>query len=344
MVKKYAIAIDLGATNLRVALVDVEGRKILHKISERTKISEGAEAITNQVVENVRKILRCNRIDLTKVLGIGIGAPGPLDLKMGGIKRAVNIPYEFVPLTEPLKEEFRLPTILLNDANAAALGEWVFGAGDIMKTDYLTFITISTGIGGGIIDGGRLITGVNGNAGEIGCMVVDYRGKLRCGCGRYGHWQAYSSGAGIPNYIRYLAEIGEVKIGKDSMLYRRSSGLKNLSAKLLYECAKGGDKASLEIVEKIAEINAAGVGQVINAYNPEVITFGGPIVLRNVELTLGKMMPKLNNYAVSRIPKVIPSPLGEDVVIYGALAALIISQQEERVSRKIRNTKVMALK
>jgi len=328
VIKKYIVAIDLGASNLRAALVDIERLKLLKKISEKTLVSKGPNIISDQVVNIVRKLLALTKVDLNKVMGIGVGAPGPLDLRRGGIARAVNIPYDFVPIEEPLKESFKIPTALMNDANAATLGEWLFGIGRTKKIKTLVFITISTGIGGGIVEDGRLLMGADGNAGEIGCLLIDYRGKLRCGCGRYGHWQAYSSGAGIPNYIKYLVESGELVIKENSLLFKMSNGLKNLSAKILYDCAKKGDADALKIVENLAVINAAGVGQVINAYNPDVITLGGSIILHNVELTLNKMIPYIKNYASNRIPEILPTPLGENIVLYGAAAVLLKEVKE----------------
>ena len=328
MIEKYVVAIDLGASNLRAALVDIERPKLLKKISEKTLVSEGPEVISEQIVNIVKKLLAQTKVDLNKIMGIGVGAPGPLDLRRGGIARAVNIPYDFVPIRKPLEESFKTHVVLMNDANAAALGEWSFGIGRTKKVNNLVFITISTGIGGGIVEDGRLLMGADGNAGEVGCLLIDYRGKLRCGCGRYGHWQAYSSGAGIPNYIRYLVESGELTIKESSLLFKMSNNLKNLSAKILYDCAKRGDADALKIVENLAIINAAGVGQVINAYNPDVITLGGSIVLYNVELTLNKMMPYVKNYASNRIPEILPTPLGEDIVLYGAAAALLKEVKE----------------
>lgn len=335
MIKKYVVAIDLGASNLRAALVDIERPELLKKISEKTLVSEGPEKISEQVVNIVKKLLAQTKVSLNKVIGIGVGAPGPLDLRKGGIARAVNIPYDFVPIREPLEESFRIHAALMNDANAAALGEWMFGAGRTKKVNTLVFITISTGIGGGIVEDGRLLMGADGNAGEVGCLLIDYRGKLRCGCGRYGHWQAYSSGAGIPNYVKYLVESRELTIKENSLLFKTSNNLRKLSAKILYECAKKGDADALKIVENLAIINAAGVGQVINAYNPDIITLGGSIVLNNVELTIDKMMPYVKNYASNRIPEILPTPLGEDIVLYGAAAVLLkeVEENERKFSK-----------
>ncbi len=320
--KRYVVAVDLGATNIRTAIVDVEKECFLAKIKEKTKVAEGAQAISTQVVENVRNIMKTCNVSLNEVIGIGVGAPGPLDMEKGAITRAVNIPY-FVPIRQPLEDEYSLPVAFMNDTNAAALGELVFGAGREREIRYLVFVTISTGIGAGIIDDGRLIKGKDGNAGEVGCITVDYRGRLKCGCGRYGHWQAYSSGAAIPNFVRQLVEEGEVNVTEESLLYNMTDKLTKISAKAVYESAKKGDKAALKIVDELATINAVGIANIINAYNPEIITLGGPIILQNIKLTINRMLPRIRDYAVNRIPEIIPTPLGEDIGLYGAAAAIL---------------------
>lgn len=317
------MAVDLGATNIRAALLDLSELSLSCKIVERTRIGDKPESISNHVIEVVKKITdRCS-VSLRDVAGIGVGAAGPLDSDRGRISEGSNFPYSSIPVREPLEEEFGKPVELLNDANAAALGELFFGVGKSMNARYIVYITFSSGIGGGVIDDGKLVTGVDGNAGEIGCITVDYRGEMRCGCGRYGHWQAYSSGKGIPAYVRRLFEKGEVEIDEDSLLYRASDGLRNVSAEILYNSARRGDKPALEIVERINAINAVGVGSVINVYNPEVISLGGAITLKNRELAYERLLPRIRDHATVRIPEIVVTSLGEDVVLYGAAAAIL---------------------
>jgi glucokinase len=323
MTEEYVVAIDVGATNIRTAIIGTKSHRLINKIKERTRVSDGVEAITSQIVNSVRKVLEKSELSIKKIKGIGVGAPGPLDIIRGGISKAVNIPYEFIPIKEPLEKEYSLPVVLKNDANASALGELMFGAGKDMNVKYLVFITISTGIGAGIINNGVLVEGVDGNAGEVGCISVDYKGRLRCGCGRYGHWQAYSSGSSIPNFVKYLIEEGIIKIDKRSLFYKKTNRLLNISAQIVYELANIGDQIAMKIVDELSTINAVGIANVINAYNPEVITLGGSIILNNIELTINKIVPKIKEYAVNRIPKIMPTPLGEDVGLYGAAAAII---------------------
>lgn len=322
----YVVAVDLGASRVRAAVFDVGNERFIHRVWEETRVGLGAEAISGQLVELVEKLL--GEAGFEGVEGIGVGAPGPLDLRRGGIARAPNIPHGFIPVRAPLEERFGVPVELMNDANAAALGELLFGAGKRKRVENLVYLTFSTGIGGGIIESGRVLMGKDGNAGEVGCITIDYRGKLRCGCGGRGHWQAYASGAAIPRYLKLLEDEEEVDF--EGSLLKRYGDLGQVSAKLLFEAAGKGDRAALEVVERLAEINAAGIGNVINAYDPELITIGGPIFLRNPSLTLEKTRPLIAEYAVNIVPEIILTPLGEDAGLYGAAAAIIQRLSERR--------------
>ena len=317
MGRKIAIGVDLGGTNVRIALGDEEGR-ILAKISERTEKTKGPEGISEQIA----RIIRCleeRAAKTRKITGIGIGSAGPLDLKRGGLMKPTNIPYDFIPLVEPLEEMFHLPTYLLNDCSTAVMGERFFGAGK--EHENLAYITISTGIGGGIYVDGHLLIGKDGNATEIGHFTIDYEGRLICGCGKRGHWEAYCSGNGIPNYVRLLLSQERQEGIKDSLLMRRIGvDLKSLTAKVLYDCAKAGDPLSIELTDKIGILNSIGFACVTDAYDPSLITVGGSIALRNENLVIDPIRRGVKEHARNRVPEIRITPLGDDVVLYGALA------------------------
>lgn len=317
MGRKIAVGVDLGGTNVRVALGDDEGR-ILAKFSERTEKTKGPEGISEQIA----RIIRClekKEAKTGEIMGIGIGSAGPLDLNRGGLMKPTNIPYDFIPLVEPLEDTFHLPTYLLNDCSTAVMGEKFFGAGK--KHENLAYITLSTGIGGGIYVDGHLLIGKDGNATEVGHFTIDYEGKLLCGCGKRGHWEAYCSGNGIPNYVRLLLSQGRFEGVKDSLLMRRISGdLDRLTAKILYDCAKAGDPLALELVDKIGVLNSVGFACVVDAYDPSLITVGGSIALRNESLIIDPIRRGVKEHARNRVPEIKITPLGDDVVLYGALA------------------------
>ena len=316
MRQKIAVGIDLGGTNIRVALGDEKGR-ILARASERTEKAKGPEGVSKQIIRIIHRLKR--NTGIKEIAGLGIGSTGPLNLKKGGLMKPTNIPYDFIPLVEPLKDEFHVPVYLLNDCSAAVVGERFFGAG--RKHENLAYITLSTGIGGGVYVDGHLLIGKDGNAAEIGHFTIDYEGRLLCGCGKRGHWEAYCSGNGIPNYVELLLSNKSREEVESSLLMKAAAGdPKRVTSKILYDCAKAGDQLALEIIEKIGRLNAIGFACVVDAYDPSLITVGGSIALRNVNLVIEPIRRYVDDYARNSIPEIKITPLGDDVVLYGALA------------------------
>ena len=240
--------------------------------------------------------------------------------------KPTNIPYDFIPLVEPLEDAFHLPTYLLNDCSTAVMGERFFGAGK--EHENLAYITLSTGIGGGIYVDGHLLVGKDGNATEIGHFTIDYEGRLMCGCGKRGHWEAYCSGNGIPNYVRLLLSRKRPERFENSLLMQSISGdLDRLTAKILYDCAKTGDPLALELVDKIGVLNSIGFACVVDAYDPSLITVGGSIALRNENLVIDPIRRYIKEHARNRVPEIKITPLRDDVVLYGALAMVFHSDK-----------------
>ncbi|MBO3802189.1 MAG: ROK family protein [Thermoproteota archaeon] len=309
---ELSVGVDLGATNLRVAIGNREG-KILFKLSERTVNNGDEYAISNQIH---RMIKSAPSNLLSKVIGVGIGSIGPMDIRKG-IIFPPNLNFKFAFLTTPLSEKLGLPVYLLNDCVSAVVGEKNFGAGK--DIDNLVYITISTGIGGGVYVNGNLLLGKEGNAHEIGHTVIDYRGKLICGCGKPGHWEAYCSGKNLPNFAKLIME--EEKINSklsDIIKYNFSS----LTSEVIFKLAREGDKLANVVVERCSEINAMGFANVIDVYDPSLITVGGSVALNNLDLVLEPIKKKVKNYAANSIPEIIPTPLGQDIVLYGAVATV----------------------
>lgn len=320
MAGKLAIGVDLGGTNVRVALGNSDG-KILERICERTDKSRGPNGVSEQIIRMIRSLI-AGKISIERIEGIGIGSAGPLDIRRGGLMKPTNLPFNFVPLVKPLEEEYNLPTYLLNDCVAAVMGEKHFGLG---KThDNLVYVTISTGIGGGIYVDGHLLIGKDGNAHEIGHFTIDFEGRLVCGCGRRGHWEAYCSGNGIPNFSKLLIEEeGLMKIRGSQLIEKiRRSGYGNITAKVIYDYAKAGDKIAELITNRIGVLNAIGFACVVDAYDPTLITVGGSIALNNPELVINPIKRHISEHARNRIPKIKLTPLREDAVLYGALASV----------------------
>jgi glucokinase len=304
---KIAVGVDLGATNVRVALGDDNGT-IFSRLKESTIKDRGAIGISEQIIRMIRS-LQPETEWISTLQGIGIGSAGPLDLKRGGLVNPTNINYPFVPLVEPLQETFGLSTYLMNDGLSAVMGEKFFGS-------------VSSGIGGGIFVDNHLLMGKDGNATEIGHFTIDFEGRLKCGCGRRGHWEAYCSGTGIPNYTKLLLNefLKEDLDIKSDILKNFHGNWEKITSKMIFDAAKTGDKFSMEVVKKVGILNAIGFASVLDAYDPSLITVGGSLTLKNEKMVLEPIKQQIGKHAINRVPKICLTKLGDEVVLYGALA------------------------
>ncbi len=318
--EKLAAGIDLGGTNLRGVLSNERGNFLARS---KEKIDLGSErAIVEQIVKMICSLCNSKEVEVSALEGVGIASTGPLDMHKGMLVNPTNIPFPKVPLTRPVGQELGVPVYLLNDCTAAVIGEREFGAGK--GVDDLVYVTIGTGIGGGAIVDGHLLLGKDGNAVEIGHMVVDPSGRLKCGCGKRGHWEAYCSGKNIPNFVRMrLAKMDKRKV-KKSLLFKHVKGkLAALRSQHLFEADRAGDELSLKLVEEIGVFNAIGIANVVNVYDPSLITMGGSVVLKNRELIMKPIEEHVGDYTRNRIPRISVTPLLEEVGLYGAVAAVL---------------------
>jgi len=313
------LGVDLGATNVRVALSDAEGRILLKKTG-RTTGGTGRDVV-RQIVEMGRNALSSLELTDRSLKAVGVGSIGPLDLKKGLIVNPPNLRVGIIPIVEGIEKHFNAPVRLLNDCVAAVLGEKRFGAGRNMEN--IVYVTISTGIGGGAIVDGHLLLGKDGNAHEVGHIVVDKEGLLECGCGKRGHWEAYCSGTGMVNYAKLLLKEWCVDFNKSSLRKLFQEDFSNAAPKMLFEAARGGDEMALRIIGEIGLLNAIGFANIVNTYDPELITVGGSVALFNSELILEPVKKNIPKYAINRLPEITITPLGEDAVLYGALAAAL---------------------
>ncbi|MDO8841654.1 ROK family protein [Methanocalculus sp.] len=286
--------IDIGATWIRGGLVSVDGTVTQRLRIPTPKIGISGVVVTNAVIGILEKLLPTT----PPGSGVGISSAGPLDLTSGSIASSPNMVFDRIDLISPLRERFSRPVSLINDCRAGALAEQAFGAGK-GQTD-LVYITFSSGIGGGVISGGRLITGSTGNGGEIGHLYVDGRYHLVCGCGGTGHFEAYASGNGIPRfYRRFCAEEGifiETLPDADTIL-------------------SSEEAVPARFRDELAVICGRGLSGVIAAYDPKIIILDGPVV-RNHPDFVSAMIEQVDRYLP--MPKVVVSPLGGDAPLIGA--------------------------
>lgn len=300
--QEIAIAIDFGATNLRTALITKSGKIILKLKRKTPHKGKSGKIITDEIISLVEEMLKGK--SLIKISGIGVSSIGPLNYKNGQVINSPNIPFSKVPLVNPLKKKFNLPVFLFNDCTAAVWGEKHFGLGKKFKN--IVYITISSGIGGGAIVDDHLLFGKGGNAVEIGHLKIDTKYNFPCGCKKgKGHWEGYCSGNNLPRFFNFWLKKNKINLDK-----------KIKTSKEIFDLARKKNKIALNFLEEIGRFNAAGIGNVIVAYDPEIIILGGSVVLNNQEFILPYFKKYLEKYLP--LPKITITHLGEDVTLFGA--------------------------
>ena len=263
MEKKYVVGVDLGGTKIYTALVDLEGYIIREKTVE-TLANEGEQAVMGRIIDTINYVI--DETDKDLIRSIGIGSPGPLDVKNGIIVENSNLPFKNFAIVKTIKETYDLPTYLDNDANVATLGEFMFGAGK--GTENMIFITASTGIGGGAVLNGRLFRGATGNALEVGHTIVSTEGP-RCGCGNVGCAEAFGSGTAIG------------KRAKEAVASNVETTLKNyedVTSKEVFKEAANGDRVAKDILESSLTYLGIAVANTITNFDPEKVVIGGGVV------------------------------------------------------------------
>lgn len=314
---KIALAFDLGGTALRGALVESDGRIVAHA-SAPTLAGAGSEAVIGQIVALAGTLLREH--PQANVAGIGVGAPGPLDPKAGIVIAPPTLAgWHDVPLIDILGRHFGLPVRLENDANAAALGEWRFGAG--RGSGSLVFVTVSTGIGGGVVADGHIYHGRRGLAAEIGHMTITGEGD-RCFCGAIGCFEAVASGTALGRRATRLTAPG------DGSLLRRLSNDGDVSARHVVEAAKAGDANALDLIEAEAQWLGIGFTNVLHLYSPDLIVMGGGLS-NGFDLLAPSIRAVIQQRAMPayRDVPIVQAELGDRAGLIGA-ASLILWEGE----------------
>lgn len=312
MSENVVAGIDIGGTKVAVALQTLD-KKTLVSESFPTRVELGAQKISENITKFIEKILFENQVTLSAV---GIGSPGPIDIEKGLIKSPTNLPgWVDFPIVEILKDKFDVPVAFDNDANAAALGEFFYGAAKEFKD--ILYVTISTGIGGAIICGGRLHHGVGASAGEIGHAIVQPNGIL-CLCGTKGCLETIASGLSIARRLKEkLAENGEDFDGASS---------DEITAKTVIEAVKNGDETALAVWDETMQFLAIGIGNAITTIAPQAVIIGGgvsmagEILLKPLRCYIAKNVKML---PIEKV-KILQASLGSESGIHGAL---ILAQQ-----------------
>jgi glucokinase len=318
----YYAGVDLGATNVRAAVADEEGDVVsVHRAD--TPNGPTGIAVTEAVLECIREACAVAEVDPSEIRATGIGSIGPLDLADGAIDSPANLPdtIDRIPLTGPVGELIDSDRVSLhNDTVAGVIGERFYSD---RNPDDMVYLTISSGIGAGVCVDGQVLSGWDGNAGEVGHMVVDPRGRRTCGCGRDGHWEAYCSGNNIPEYATLLAEDAG-RLDTDLPLQNP-----DFSAVDVFKAA-GDDEFADHVVDQLAHWNALGVTNIAQSYAPLVIYVGGAVALNNESLVVDPIRERVGNLVFNNVPDVQLTNLGDDVVLKGAIASALTGGTGDR--------------
>ncbi|MFB6243380.1 MAG: ROK family protein [Halobaculum sp.] len=315
------VGVDLGATNTRAVVGDETGA--IHGVArDATPSGPNGIAVTETVLEVTRRACDDAGVAPERVAAAGVGSIGPLDLAAGAVTEPANLPdsVEQVPLTGPLSQLLDTDRVSLhNDTNAGVIGERFYSD---RNPDDMAYLTMSTGIGAGVCVDGSVLTGWDGNAGEIGHIVVDPAGEMVCGCGHDGHWEAYCSGKNIPDYARHLHETHDVSTDLDISDPR-------LGAADVFAAADE-DPLAEYTVERVCRWNVIGLADLVHAYAPLVVFVGGAVALNNPEAVLDPIREALPDRVMTNVPDVRLTTLGDDVVVKGALAAALTGGTGDR--------------
>lgn len=315
---KYIIGIDVGGTNIKAGVL-TDGGVTVKSYSIKTLADNGSKDVLNRINELVNTMLAENNVSKSQVIGIGMGLPGPVNTDTGVVNTCPNmIGWDDLPAANLLKELTGIDVKIANDANAITLGEAWLGAAKGYKD--IIGITLGTGIGGGIIINGKILSGHTGAAAEVGHMKIVNNGNL-CGCGHYGCWEAYASATGL---IREA--VHRLKVNKNNMIWKEvGDDINKLEAKHIFDAAKAGDEFALGLVDYEVEYVSMGLANLLNILNPELVVIGGGVALAGDILFNGvrdKLKTKAMKVCMEDV-KIVPAKLGNDAGVVGAAALFI---------------------
>lgn len=321
--RRSVLAVDLGGTKIITAVILSTGEIICRKYS-LTLADEGPRPVIDRLSSAVAETMAQAKLKTSDIAGIGIAAAGILDIDRGIVTTSPNLPHwHNVPLRDIFADRLGVVTYLINDANAAALGEHRFGAG--IGFDNIIYLTVSTGIGGGIIIDGELYSGADGCAGELGHMTIEADGP-QCHCGSFGCLEAMASGWAVAKEAMMRINRGE----KSSIIELVDGRLERVTAEAVAMAARRGDQLACDIVAKAANYLGIGLANLVNIFNPELIIIGGG--LSKMGDMLLKPARKVLKERAFRLPArtvhIVRARLGSNAGIVGA-AAYVFDQKSE---------------
>ena len=266
----YYIGLDIGGTKMAAGVVD-ENYNIIGRCQTPTLGSRPQQEIIDDIIKVVENCTANANLTLKDIKQIGIGCPGSVNPKTGTIERANNLStFDMTPIKQILEDHFKINVSVENDANAAAYGEFIAGAG-VGKTDFVA-VTLGTGVGSGIIIDSKIYNGINYAAGELGHTVIEIDGEY-CNCGRYGCWEAYASGTAFGKQIREA-----LSQNPDSLMWQEiGNDIKKIRASVAFNAMRKGDEVAKKLIKRYTRYVGCGIVNIINTFQPELICIGGGI-------------------------------------------------------------------
>lgn len=314
------IVMDIGGSKILGAVMDEENR-ILCRVKKKTKPELGVEAVDGRIADVVAELMQKCGLEKSDVAGIGAGAPGVIDTESGVILFSPNIPWRNHPLGPNIAKRTGLPFLVGNDVNVGVLGEWEFGAAKGFA--HVVGLFAGTGIGGGVIIDNRLFTGAKCFGTELGHMILNTEGPT-CGCGQRGCLEAYAGKHAITREIRGMVNRG----AKSDLLESMDPEDSTVKSGALAKALKAGDPVALQVIDRVAYYLAAGVGNLVNIFNPEVFVLGGGVTEATEEFLMplvAKYLPQFAWPAMLAQVRLVASALKDDAILYGAKALVIES-------------------
>jgi glucokinase len=322
MPERWVVGVDIGGTNLKVGVVPFVGGAPLALATRPTRPGRGADAAVMDIGEMAEEVVaqaHAKHVGAKgRVVGVGIGCPGPLDLSRGRVVETPNLAWSGYPIRDRVAQRMGLPAFLDKDANCATYGEWWQGAARGART--VVGVTLGTGVGGGLILDGRLARGATGVGGELGHTTVDPRGR-RCGCGNRGCLEAYASGTNIAARAREGMEAGA-----DSAMRGLVDGdLSRLTAETVHEALLLGDAYAHEVMAETGRILGVGLASVVNLLNPEVVVLVGGVMRAGDHL----LAPLRDEVARRAFPsavaacRIVPGELDQAAGVIGAAGVFV---------------------
>jgi glucokinase len=317
------LGIDIGGTKLALALGNAQG-EIVQRFHRPIEASGDAQRDVARIVEDAQQLLVSAGVRRAQIAAIGISAPGPVDVLLGEVVEPPNMPgWGRVPLSAWIEAGLGGPVVLENDANAAALAEWHLGAGRGLRD--MVYLTMSTGIGGGLILDGRLYRGPHGNAGELGHIPIEAGGE-RCACGMRGCFEAYAGGAAWAKRLRAVTPA-------ESAVAEIAGGVEDVTPKHLVAAAHAGDPFALTEFARWREFVARGIATIAFAFAPERIVLGTIATAAGEELCFGPLRSRVAELIWPEISaglEIVPAALGDRLADLAGICAALETNSTER--------------